>query len=215
MDQRLSPLLELKFDAGSAGRVKGYASTWGGPPDSYGDLIAMGAFTKTLKEHKAEGTMPAMLWGHDADRPIGRWTSLVEDKTGLAVEGQLNLGTTGGKDAFAHVQAGDVTGLSIGFIVPPGGKKKASDGSTLLTEIHLLEVSVVTFPANRRTRVSLGSKRELEEHLIKSGLPRAAAVRLATAGWPTLSGPSLFSQTEIKTAADRIARMAAQLRTSK
>ena len=29
--------------------------------------------------------MPAMLWQHDADKPIGVWTEMVEDEKGLRI----------------------------------------------------------------------------------------------------------------------------------
>lgn len=213
MDQHRQSLpLEFKFDSSSLGSVKGYASVWGGPPDSYGDIIQRGAFAKTIAEHKAQGSMPIMLWAHDQTRPVGRWTSLVEDSVGLAVEGVFNLDTAGGKDAAAHVKAGDISGFSIGYVVPPGGVKRGKDGSNLLTEIHLLEISVVALPANSRARVMLDSKRDLEELLVKSGLARTAAVRLAGGGWPALAGATRLDQSQIKNAAGRIGHLAEKMR---
>ena len=50
------------------GTVEGYGSVFG-VRDNYDDVIAKGAFVQSLKGHKAAGTMPAMLWQHDADKP--------------------------------------------------------------------------------------------------------------------------------------------------
>ncbi len=212
---RLSPTLEVKFSAGSeAGTIEGYASAFGGNPDSYGDIVQKGAFLRTLSEHRAEGTMPAMLWSHDQTKPIGKWTDMYEDDFGLFVKGKLNLDTSHGKDAHAHVVHGDATGFSIGFYVSPQGKKSGSNGTTILTDVDLVEVSAVVFPANRRARVSgvktLQSKSELIDMLRDNGLPRAAAARIAAGGWEALAGADHEKAFEL---ADMIDRATQKLRT--
>ena len=185
---RFAPALEVRFQGGGeAGAISGLASAFGGPPDSYGDIIAPGAFKRTIAEHKAGGTMPVMLWCHHQDEPIGRWTSISEDAKGLAVKGVLNLDTSRGRDTFAHLKAGDVTGLSNGIFVPPGGREQNADGTSTLVNLDLAEISIVALPANRRARVELGSKGELIDLLQKSGLPKQAAVRVAAGGWGALS----------------------------
>lgn len=208
---RLAPALEVKRDPDNAGKgiVQGLASAFGGPPDSYGDIIAPGAFRRTISEHKSEGSMPLMLWSHDPSAPIGRWTEMKETDQGLFVRGQINLETSRGQDANAHIKAGDINGLSIGFYVGPNGKKAGENGTTIIVDCDLVEVSVVAMPANRRARIQLDSKRALEDLLQKSGLPRAAAVKLAAGGWPALLGADPEEQTQIvKSAADRILRAA-------
>ena len=42
------------------GTFKGYGSVFGGKPDSYGDLIAQGAFKKSLEEGGRNGSGVAM-----------------------------------------------------------------------------------------------------------------------------------------------------------
>lgn len=189
---RLSSPLEFKFAGDdSNGRIRGYASTFGGNPDAYGDVIAKGAFTRTLKEHLSQGSMPAMLWSHDPARPIGRWLDMNEDELGLYALGELNLETSGGKDAYGHLKNGDVNGMSIGYAVGPNGSKK-SGATRLLTDIDLIEVSIVAFPANSRSRVSgvksLHSKTDLIEMLREGGLSKTAAARIAAGGWSAMSG---------------------------
>lgn len=213
---RLTPSLELKLDASdrTAGAVSGYASVFGGPPDSHGDVIAPGAFARTIAEHQAEGTAPVMLWSHNAAEPIGRWTELREDQRGLFVRGVFNLETSRGKDAHAHVKGGDVSGLSIGFYTAPEGRRAGQQGESIITDVDLVEISVVARPAQRQARVTLASKRELVDLLHKSGLPRAAAQRLAAGGWPALAQDDPEEQSRIiKAAADRIERLTASLRT--
>lgn len=143
--------LQIKA-TGDDGTVEGYGSVFG-VRDNYDDVIAKGAFSRSLKEHKTAGTMPAMLWQHSADHPIGIWTEMVEDDKGLRIKGQLAMETVKGKEAHALLKLGAINGLSIGFM----SKQWAYDRDTevrTLTEIDLWEVSLVTFPANEKARVT-------------------------------------------------------------
>ena len=215
---RLSQPLELKLAAADldAGLLTGYGSTFNGAPDSYGDVIAPGAFTNTIAEHQAAGTMPAMLWAHEHAQPIGRWVDMRQDAKGLHMVGRLNLSTTRGQDAYAHIKAKDVTGLSMGYVVPSGGRTKNADGSHTLKEVHLVETSAVAAPADTRARItgvkSVESRRDLEQLLHDGGLPRAAAVKVAAGGWPALAGSD--DDAEAHAIAERITRAAQSLRTS-
>ncbi len=185
---RLLPPLQLKR-ATPKGELTGYASTFGGPPDSYGDVIQNGAFARTLKEHAEADTLPAMLWAHDTSVPIGRWDEIREDCTGLHVAGSLNLDTQAGREAAAHIKHGDVGGLSIGFRIYENGVK-FEHGLALLTALQLVEISVVTIPANTRARAevkSFGSRAELVGALREIGLPKAAAKRVAAGGFSALT----------------------------
>lgn len=211
---RASTPLQLKLARASEGLIEGYASTFGGEPDAYGHVIAPGAFSNSLAKHKADGGAPAMLWSHDPSRPIGRWTALAEDSKGLLVEGQLNRDTAAGADAFAHLKAGDVTGLSIGFTIEPSGYRQEADGVLTLLEIDLWEISAVVFPANRRARVtgvkSIASQRELEDLLHHElCVSRSAAKKLASGGWRALANTE---QTNSQTIADLLRKSAAQLK---
>lgn len=144
-------VLDLKA-ANDDGTVEGYGSVFG-VRDSYDDVIAAGAFQASLAAHKKAGTMPAMLWQHDSDKPIGVWTEMVEDSNGLRIKGQLALETMRGKEAHALLKMGALNGLSIGFVSKQWSYDRETDVRTL-TEIDLWEVSLVTFPANGAARVT-------------------------------------------------------------
>nr|WP_297526963.1 HK97 family phage prohead protease [uncultured Roseateles sp.] len=139
--------------AGDDGAIEGFGSMFG-VRDSYDDIIVPGAFKLSLAEHKAAGTMPAMLWQHDSSEPIGVWTEMVEDDKGLRVKGQLALATARGKEAHALLKMGALSGLSIGFRSIPGTAKYVEDGVRILSQLELWEVSLVTFPANGKARVT-------------------------------------------------------------
>jgi HK97 family phage prohead protease len=198
----------VKFASGQPGVIEGYASLFDGEADSQGDIIAPGAFAKSLVAHDRDASAPVMLWSHDPTRPIGRWESVQETRKGLKVAGRLNLETADGREAYEHIKAGDVNGLSIGYRVQPGGGYfDAQTGAFTLTDIDLLEVSVVAVPAKRGARITgvkhLGSQRELEQLLHDAGLAHGAAAKLAAGGWPALA-PRQIETPEIEDLADRV-----------
>ena len=65
------------------GTFEGYGSLFDKKPDAYRDIIAPGAFTKSLKRGGRNKTGVAMLWQHNRDQIPGVWASLEEDKKGL------------------------------------------------------------------------------------------------------------------------------------
>lgn len=127
------------------GIFEGYAAVFGNE-DLVGDIIEPGAFSKTLQENPK---MP-ILWQHNPAEPIGVTLAATEDGKGLRVQGQLNLETTRGREAYALLKQGALKGLSIGYDTI----KEAWDGTIRrLKEIRLWEWSLVTFPANPMAQV--------------------------------------------------------------
>lgn len=144
--------IEVKFSRPDEGVIEGYASYFGGEPDSVGDVVASGAFARSLTEHKAAGTAPLMLWQHDPTEPIGVWTDIREDQNGLAVKGQLVLEAEKGREAHALLKAGALNGLSIGFRARDAECRNG--GGRLLQDLQLIEISLVSIPAAPRARVT-------------------------------------------------------------
>lgn len=141
---------EVRFATDEAGTFSGYASVWN-EPDSFGDTIKRGAFARTIRERKGTGG-PAMFWNHNPDQPIGVWTETVEDERGLKVSGRLVTETTRGAEALALLKAGAVNGLSIGFRARKS--ERGPNGGRVLTDIELVEISLVTLPAATKARVT-------------------------------------------------------------
>lgn len=147
-----APLLDIKA-LKESGEFEGYGSTFGGQPDSYGDVIAPGAYSESLAEHKAAGTMPKMFWQHDPSEPIGKWIEAVEDDKGLFLRGKLNMGVQRAREAYELLKAGDIDGLSIGYRI----KEYKVDTETqvwTLEKLDLKEVSVVSIGANSNATIS-------------------------------------------------------------
>jgi HK97 family phage prohead protease len=192
IEQKAVARLECKFDSVDDANGKmvfsGYGAVFGNV-DSYGDVIAPGAFAKSLTEHQTAGTAPMMFLNHDAfnSLPIGRWTEMVEDGVGLKMTGEL-LDTTMGRDTYVALKAGAITGLSIGFRpVKYTLGVKADEPLRTLEEVDLVEVSVVGLPANAKARVqavkSMGenmSVRDLEQLLRECGLSKNEAIAVAS-----------------------------------
>ena len=148
MNDRLDVPFQIKA-VSDDGLFSGYGSVFG-VIDSYKEVVAPGAFTKSLQRRT-----PSLLWQHRSSEPIGVYTSIREDQTGLYVEGKLALKTARGAEAYELLKMGAISGLSIGFLVKlfeyiNNGEEKVRR----LTEIDLWEVSLVTFPANESARVS-------------------------------------------------------------
>lgn len=145
-------LLDIK-SLEEKGQFEGYASTFGGEPDSYGDIIAPGAFSDSLAHHAARGTMPKMFWQHDPREPVGKWTAAAEDGKGLLVTGQLNMGVQRAREAYELLKAGDIDGLSIGYRIR-GYEVDEERGTWTLTKLDLHEVSIVSIGANENATIA-------------------------------------------------------------
>jgi len=187
--------LQIKA-AGDDGTVEGYGSVFG-VRDDYDDVIAKGAFAGSLSQHKAAGTMPAMLWQHNSAEPIGVWSDMVEDDRGLKITGRLALATARGREAFELLKMGALNGLSIGFMSKQWAYDRETEVRTL-TEIDLWEVSLVTFPANQAARVT-GVKSAVDDILA----PRDAERILREAG---------FSKTDATAYVSRVMRLGVERR---
>lgn len=190
-NRQLAAALDLKA-LSDDGSFEGYGAVFGNV-DSYGEVVAKGAFKASLAEHRARGTLPAMLWQHDPRSPIGVYAEMREDSTGLYVKGQLALETERGSEAHVLLRMKALNGLSIGF-VPSKWEWDEERGIRTLTQIDLWEVSLVTFPANPEARVSgvkaadIKTIREFEKFLRdEGGFSVEAAKRIAAGGYKALA----------------------------
>ncbi len=197
MTEPLDTMSHRRRDAGVAlkaldesGQFSGYASVFD-VVDAENDLIARGAFAHTLAE-QGDGREVRFLWQHDPHEPIGRFDRVEEDAYGLHVEGRLLLDVRRAAEAHALLEAGALSGLSIGYR-PVRYTIDTKTGTRTITELKLYEISLVTFPANRHARVrglkagAPGTVRELEAILRDAGCSRAEAKALAARGFGGLA----------------------------
>ena len=182
--ERLACGLQVKFASGDddtkVGTFTGYGSIFNNV-DAGGDLIAPGAFKKSLKEWKSKGKLPPMLLQHggfigpaEDGIPVGAYTKMEEDEKGLFVEGYLfALDTQKGKYIHEGMKAGSLDGLSIGYVARDVAYgKKPDEPRRTLKGVDLREISIVTFPMNDKSRVmsaksieAINTFSEAEEYL--------------------------------------------------
>ncbi len=190
MDRFNCGLVELKFSGADTGAdamtFTGYGAVFGNV-DSCGDVIDPGAFASFLSDVKAgRQPWPAMLSQHGgmqftaADMtPIGVWTDFSEDGVGLKVSGQL-ADTPRGREMYALMKMSPrpaIDGMSIGYIAKESvPRSNADEPKRRLKRIDLVEVSLVTRPANGKARVTgiksleeIESLSEIEDYLREAG----------------------------------------------
>ncbi len=233
LEYREIRLMETKL-SDTPGSFAGYGAIFGNV-DHMGDAIEKGAFKATLKEWEQRGKWPPMLLQHgggffgggaDDMLPIGQWTEMSENQRGLRVEGQLfALNTERGQYIYEGLSSGVLDGLSIGFkTVQFINGTKPDQPDRTLTEIDLWEVSIVTFPANPKARVStvkamsVEELRELEEVLHDGGLSRRDGRRAVSIFKQWLqrdAGPDHRREAEEMTEEERLALQAIEAMTSR
>lgn len=187
LERRDVRLLETKASEATPGAFSGYGAVFGNE-DAQGDVISAGAFKSTLGEWRGRGKWPPMLLQHggmggfnapsaDDLLPVGQWTEMEENARGLRVSGQLfALGTERGQYLYEGLKSGVLDGLSIGYKAREWKEgTRPGEPDRTLTNVDLWEVSIVTFPANPKARVttvkalSLDRLREVEDGLRDAG----------------------------------------------
>jgi len=150
-DEMVHIFSKEKLEDVKIGIIKGYASVFG-IQDHHRDVVTKGAFKKTIRSWRLMGKMPKMLWQHDPIQPIGVWQDMGEDDKGLWVRGKLALETQQGREAYHLLKMGAIEGLSIGFRTIKAVRDEARK-IRMITDVDLIEVSLVTFAANGRAMV--------------------------------------------------------------
>jgi hypothetical protein len=125
-------------------RFAGYAAIFD-RPDRGGDIVRKGAFVKALE---CVGEVP-LLWQHRSGSVIGRIEHLSEDDHGLRVIAALGSGADAER-AAQLLGSGRLDGLSFGYRVR---EAKSAGALRELTELDLVEVSLVAHPMQPRARV--------------------------------------------------------------
>lgn len=134
---------------------QGMASTFGNI-DRDGDIIEKGAFKESIKEIMARKDQLPILWQHNQDMPLGIYIDFKENSEGLFVEGRMPKSDTfvNGR-VMPQMKVGSVSKLSIGFFILDHEFKTIDKKSVrVIKKVELLEVSLVTIPANNEANIT-------------------------------------------------------------
>lgn len=88
---------------------------------------------------------PVMLWGHDRDKVIGRWTNLRIENGSLLADADFDTDDTVGKEVARKVGKGYLKGCSVGIYIK---EMMGKDGIAIAAKSELLEASVVSVPSD-------------------------------------------------------------------
>lgn len=147
--EHLYKSFDIKADEG-AGTISGYFSTYDREPDSYGDVIAPGAFTETIKAREESGHPFPLCWNHDLDQIIGKVDSIVDTQKGPLMTASF-FNTQLAQDKREIVKSGVVYQFSFAYDVKDAKQVTLEDGTKAneLRKLDLFEVSIVPIPANQ------------------------------------------------------------------
>ena len=141
----------MQKSEGDAGTISGYFSTYDRIPDSYGDVIAKGAFTETIAKRKESGHPFPLCWNHDLNMIIG---SVDPDDIEDTDKGPLMTASFFNSELAQEkreiVKSGVVYQFSFAYDVLDAGPTELEDGTKAneLRKLDLFEVSIVPIPAN-------------------------------------------------------------------
>ena len=154
MDHKTKNFALLKSDE-DAGKISGYFSTYDRIPDSYGDVVAPGAFTDTIKEREESGHKFPLCWNHDLNQIIGQVDTIEDTEKGPLMTASF-FNTLLAQEKREIVKSGVVYQFSFAYDVREAAQVTLEDGTRAneLQKLDLFEVSIVPVPANPRAEVT-------------------------------------------------------------
>ena len=148
--EHLYKSFEMKAAEKDNGTITGYFSTYDRIPDSYGDVIAPGAFTDTIKAREESGHPFPLCWNHDLDQIIGKVDKIEDDEKGPLMTASF-FDTPLAQEKREIVKSGVVYQFSFAYDVKDATRVTLEDGTKAneLRKLDLFEVSIVPIPANQ------------------------------------------------------------------
>ena len=140
------------------GEIVAYASTFDRIPDAFGDVVAPGAFAKSLADWQASGNPIPLLFGHRTDDPrmnLGAVIEASEDERGLRIRARFDEDNEVAQYTRKLVKEGRLTKLSFAYDTLDSDIITLDDGTRAneLKELKIYEISLVPIPANQLTEV--------------------------------------------------------------
>lgn len=135
-----------------------YPSTFTREPDTCGDVVAKGAFARTISEWKASGDVMPGLYGHRMDDPdyfVAGAIDMGEDDHGWWIHGFFDLDSPKGPQTYRLVKGRRLRQLSFAYETIDESKVTLEDGrkANELRDLDVFEFSFVPVGANQDTSV--------------------------------------------------------------
>ena len=156
-----------------------YPSTFTRTPDSYGDVVAKGAFLDTIKAWEGSGNSLPGLYGHRLDDPdffVAGASEMGEDDHGWWVKGAFDLDSPKGPQVYRLVKGRRLNQLSFAFDVIEEGAVELAGGESAneLRKLKVYEFSFVPIGANQDTSVfAVKSATDALSASLRVGVPTA------------------------------------------
>ena len=153
--EHLYKSFELVKSDDDAGKISGYFSTYDRIPDSYGDVVAPGAFTDTIKAREESGHKFPLCWNHDLNQIIGQVDTIEDTEKGPLMTASF-FNTPLAQEKREIVKSGVVYQFSFAYDILDAGPVELEDGvkANELRKLDLFEISIVPIPANQRAEVT-------------------------------------------------------------
>jgi len=154
----------MQKSEGDAGTISGYFSTYDRIPDSYGDVIAKGAFTETIQKRNESGHPFPLCWNHDLNMIIGSVDPAdIEDTDKGPLMTARFFNSELAQEKREIVKSGVVFQFSYAYDILEAGPTELEDGvkANELRKLDLFEISIVPIPANQNavmTEVKAGRR---------------------------------------------------------
>jgi len=161
---------ELRIDeVEQASEIIGHAAVFDEWSETLGGIfpfkekVRRGAFSQSIITDDIRA-----LFNHDPNYVLGRnkvgTLELAEDEVGLKVK-ITPPDTSWARDLTTSIKRGDISQMSIGFIVEEDNwSTEAGIDTRELIKVKLFDVSTVTFPAYLKTNVGLRAMSEYQEY---------------------------------------------------
>lgn len=159
--------LQIEERADGKKTMRGHAAVFNQLSEDLGgfrEQIAPGAFAEAIEKDDVR-----FLLNHEGlslARTVAKTLRLAEDARGLAFEADINPDDPDWQRLLPKVVRGDISQMSFGFSVRPGGQDWAKDdeGRTIRTlkKLRLFDVSPVTYPAYPQTDIAVRELRSWE-----------------------------------------------------
>jgi len=130
-------------------KIAGYANTTA--KDRAGDVITADAWAKGVDNFRRN---PVLLYQHKHDCPIGNVNKIQVDKKGIFVEASVSEAAEKNHGVQTLIKDGALKSFSVGFKVKDG-KYNREDDTMTITDVELLEISVVSVPCNQDSLFSI------------------------------------------------------------